>query len=94
MNDDQLKDRLRSIGMTCFVRYFRLFADPSLSNADVTSRLVKREGWAPISTLHRRVRGARSIIDAGRARDALMVIKDSEKVAFLRPDVDSLLKEL
>ena len=94
MNDDQLKDILRSVGMTCFVKYLRLFTNRSLSDVEVAGRLVKREGWAEISTLHRRVRGARRIIAAGRVRDALMLIQDSDRLAFLRQDVDALLREV
>ena len=94
MSDDQLKDTLRSVGMTCFVKYLRLFADRSLSDVEVARRLVRREGWAEISTLHRRVRRARRIIAAGRAEDALMLIKNSERLASLRPDAEALLREM
>ena len=92
LNDDQVRETLRSVGMTCFVKYLRLFGNSSLSAEEVARRLVRREGWAEASTLHRRVRGARRIIDAGRTRDALMLIKESEKLRHLRKEVDDLLE--
>lgn len=77
MNDEHLTRALNSIGKTCFVKYFTQFSNPTLSDERVARILVRREGWAYTSALHRRTREARRIIDAGRAKDALMQVIDS-----------------
>ena len=71
MNDETLDRVLRSIGKACFVNYFTELSDLSLSDEAVARILVKREGWDVAPTLGFRVRGARRIIGAGRAKDAL-----------------------
>ena len=73
MNDNELERTLQSIGKACFLNYFTEFSDLSLSDEAVTRILTEREGWKKLSTLHRRVRGARRIIKAGRAQDARML---------------------
>ncbi len=80
--------------MTCFVKYFRLFANPSWSEKGLAKRLAEREEWDEAAALAFRVRGARRIINAGRAVHALKLIKDSKRLAHLRPQVDALLKEV
>ena len=90
MDDDQLAKDLGSIGMACFVNYFTEFSDESLSDDDVTRILVEQEGWAEISTRNRRVRGARRIIKAGRAKDALIAVSNSSRVP--REVVDKALR--
>ena len=95
MDDIQLKQRLRSVGMTCFVNYFHLFSDFSLSHERVAEILIEREGWEKASTRHRRVRGAHSIIEAGRAKDALTLVADSQMLpASVTSRARSLLKTL
>ena len=81
MNDGELEGLLQSIGKACFVNYFPQFSKSALSDEAVTRILVRREGWAETSTRHRRVRGARQIIKAGRACDTLMLIASSERVS-------------
>ena len=73
MNDNQLERTLQSIGKACFLKYFTEFSDHSLSDEAVAGILVEREDWDEAATLHFRVRGARRIIKAGRAQDALML---------------------
>ena len=80
MNDTQLDRTLRSVGKACFVKYFRLFADRSLSGEAVARLLVEKEGYMSVSARGFRVRGSRRIIEAGRARDALLIVRDSPRV--------------
>ena len=79
MTDKQLDRTLRSIGKACFLAYYELFSDFSLSDNDVATMLVEREGWDEDTALALRVRGARRIIKVGRGRDAL-VLADTPRV--------------
>lgn len=80
MDDEQLGRTLQSVGKSCFANYFTEFSDLSLPDRALSRMLAEREGWSEVSTLHRRVRGARRIIRAGRANDALLLIADSPGV--------------
>ena len=80
MNDNQLQRTLQSIGKACFVNYFPEFSNLTLSDESVARILVEREGWDEAAALNFRVRGARHIIKAGRAKDALMLIVDSPRM--------------
>ena len=79
MNDQQLNRTLNSIGMECFVAYFREFANSGLSNEEVVEILMRDRGYKKKSCLTR-IRGARRIIKAGRAKDALMIISASPRM--------------
>ncbi len=78
MDDDKLDRYLQSVGKRCFVNYFDDFASGLPSDA-VVELLMKNEGYAEKAT-RARVSTARSIIEAGRARDALTKIGRSERV--------------
>ena len=80
MDDEKLRRNLRSIGMECFVRYFDEFSDMSRSNMDVAEVLMRETDYTDKSCLSR-TSHARSIIRAGRARDALIVISESDRVS-------------
>ena len=75
MNDQQLDRNLRTIGKTCFVKYFTTFCDPRLSNNDV-ALLIKPEGYTWKSCLSR-TSHARTIIKSSKAREALLIVRDS-----------------
>ncbi len=77
MNDQQLDRNLRSIGKECFVRFFEEFSDPTLSNDDVAA-LVKEERGYTDKACRSRTSHARSIIRAGRAADALDMVRLSQ----------------
>ena len=79
MNDQQLDRALQSIGMECFVTCFREFDNPALSTKAVVEILMRDRGYAEKSCQNR-TRGARRIIRAGRAKDALMIISESSRV--------------
>ena len=75
MNDRrQLGRNLRSIGKECFVSFFHQFYDRSLSNEDVAVRLQKERGYT-YKAYQSRTSHARSIIKAGRAVDALEMVR-------------------
>lgn len=80
MNDQQLQRNLQSVGMACFVKYFGEFANLSLPNQTVAEILREREGYTP-GSCSGRVSTSRSIIRAGRARDALLMIANAGNVS-------------
>ena len=80
MDDQQLNRALRSVGMSCFIKYFREFSNLSLSNQSVAEMLMERETYTDKSCISR-VGHARSIIRAGRARDALLMIANAANVS-------------
>ena len=83
---------MQSIGKSCFVNYFPEFSDLSLSDEAVACILVEREGWDEAATLYFRVRGARRIIRAGRAEDALLLIAASPRMSKLKSRALSRLR--
>ena len=76
MDDQQLDRNLRSIGKECFVAFFKEFYDCSLSNEDVVAQIKEDRDYTDKSC-RSRTSHARSIIKAGRALDALDVIRFS-----------------
>lgn len=89
MNDQQLDRNLRSIGKTCFVKYFEKFCDSNLSNSDVAS-LIKAEGYTWKSCLSR-TSHARAIINSPRCRDALLAVCESMRLERTIRDKAALL---
>lgn len=79
MNDQQLERTLNSIGMECFVAYFREFANSGLSNEEVVEILMRDRGYKKKSCLTR-IRGARRIIREGRAKEVLIKASESSRV--------------
>ena len=79
MDDTQLDRALRSIGKECFVEYFWEFAKPRISRADMIDLLMREKGYAEVAS-GTRVSGARRIIGAGRAKDALIEIGSSDRL--------------
>ena len=70
MNDHQMLQTLRRIGMEVFETFYDQFADESLTNQQVVALLREHRNYTEQS--HRtRVSGARTIIKAGRGPDAL-----------------------
>ena len=90
MDDPTMKSRLRSAGKECFVTYFTAFCDFARSDEDVAKQIHNETGASSISALHRRVRGAREIIKAGRGRKALINCSQSR----LPPQVKDLATAL
>ena len=90
MNEQQLVRILNSVGKSCFVTYFRQFCDSSLSNEDVAALLKEAEQY-PATACRNRTSGARSIIKAGRGRDALTIIAHSKADARTRHEAATLL---
>ena len=79
MDDQQLNRALRSVGMCCFVKYFGEFDNNALPIPAVVEILREQEGYKE-NACRTRVSKSRSIIRAGRARDALLMIAGSAKV--------------
>ena len=76
MNEQQLVRSLNAVGMRCFITWFRQFCDPSLSNEDVAAQIEETEQYSR-KACRSRTSHARSIINAGRGRDALTIIANS-----------------
>lgn len=79
MTDVQVGRALNSVGMGCFVKYFRLFADESLSRQYLIELLARDKNYTRKAS-GTRVSHARRIIRAGRARDALALVAEAAKV--------------
>lgn len=79
MDDQQLKRSLQSIGMACFVKYYEMFADPSVSNDTAVDILMKEEKFSE-SGSRTRVNQSRRIIREGRRDDALEYISQSSRI--------------
>ena len=90
MNDQQLKRNLQSISKEGFVKYFHLFSDFSRSNEEVVA-VIKSEMDYTDKSCKSRTSHARSIIKAGRARDALIIISKSVRVpASVKDEADGI----
>ena len=93
MNDEQLDRNLRSIGKECFVTYFREFCDLTLSKE--VAAVIKSEMDYTDKSCNPRTSHARSIIKAGRDRDALIIISKSGRVpASVRDEADRIIATL
>lgn len=79
MNDGQLERSINSIGKACFVKYFDNFSNKSISREDLIEKLMETEGYKESGCVTR-VAQARRIIDAGRSKDALIIIASSNRV--------------
>ena len=79
MDEQQLKRSLQSIGMACFVKYYEMFADPSISNDTAVDILMKEEKFSE-SGSRTRVNQSRRIIREGRRDDALEQISQSNRI--------------
>lgn len=92
MNEQQLRRTLTSVGMRCFVKYFRQFCDPSLSDEAVAAQIEEAERYSA-KACRSRTRGARRIIRAGRGRDVLEKIARSKADALTRDEAARLLTD-
>ena len=93
MNDQQLDRNLQSTGKECFVIYFREFCDSSLSNKEVAEILMRETDYTEKSC-RSRPSHARGIINAGRAKDALMNISVSRVPEEIRRRARELAEAL
>ena len=85
MDDWELRYKLREMGMSCFVKYFREFDNPKLSRDSVMRILRENEGYTEGSCALR-TDFARNIIVSGRSGDALQLIT-------LNPNIDYRIKQ-
>ena len=80
MDDQQMDRYLRSVGKQCFVTYFHLFRNPSQSKTDIAELIFQKNAYT-FDSCRTRAGKARRIIKAGLAKDALINIANSKKVA-------------
>ena len=76
MTNEQLKRNLKSIGQTCFVKYFELFASPTIDRIEIIETLKKETDYTEKSCISR-TGHSQSIIRDGRASDALKLVVSS-----------------
>ncbi|MGP8939879.1 hypothetical protein V1605_11795 [Enterobacter soli] len=89
-----LAERLKAIGMACFVNYYHCFADSNLSGADIIEQMHSREGYTEKSS-RSRLSKARKVISEGLSIDALMFIADSGRIQdTVRNDALKLIRVL
>lgn len=86
MLESKLKRHLQSVGKECFVRYFDLFNNARLDNADIIEVLHKECNFTEKACASRTSK-ARAIIREGGAIQALENIANSQRVA---PTVSTL----
>ena len=79
MDDKQLDKFLEKIGKECFVTFYELFCDITLRNIDVALLIQEERGYTDKACASRTSK-ARTIIKAGRARDALDICSKSERL--------------
>lgn len=79
MDDQQLKRSLMSIGLACFVEYYEMFTDSSVSNVTAVDILMKQKKYSE-SGSRTRVCQSRRIIREGRRDDALKYIAQSNRI--------------
>ncbi len=95
MNDQQLDRNLRSVGREVFVAYFSEFCDRSRSNEDVATQIEEERGYTDKSC-RSRTSHARSIIEAGRATDALAMVSCSTSPlvpSYIKKKASELVRE-
>jgi hypothetical protein len=94
MKQEQIKRNLQSVGMACFVKYFRLFSDKTITDASAVKTLRGQEGYTE-SGSRTRVSVSRRLIAQGHARTALSMVTNAEKVdVTTRRTAHTLLNEL
>ena len=82
MDDLQLERYLQSVGKECFVTFFGELSDRELLDETVARYIAEDWGRDRSAALTRRVYPARKIIDAGRAKDALIICSNSRRLPF------------
>ena len=93
MDDQQMERYLRSVGKQCFVTYFREFNNLSQSTTDIAKLISRKNTQYTIDSCRTRASKARRIIEAGLAKDALINIANSKKVAQQSRDDARLIAE-
>ena len=91
MNDQQLERCLQSIGKGCFVTFFEEVYDRAIPDETVARHIA--DGGRDYSVALKRVRSSQRIIDAERARDALINCANSKRLPLHIRDKATILAE-
>lgn len=95
MDDHEMERHLQSIGKQCFVEYYPLLCNQNIPSESVAITITEEKNYRTYdTTLGRRVKPARRIIDAGRARDALLNISESRVPYHIRREAKRLAGEI
>ena len=84
MNNEQFERNLQSVGQACFVEFFDDFSSKTISREDVVELLSSKTKYTEKSCISR-TGHARSIINAGRAQEALEKIINSSSARVTVP---------
>ena len=79
MDRQQLERHLASIGKGCFVKYFDYFKNPKYSHQELVDLLQREEGYEKTACATR-VSNSRTIINEGKAEEALNMIIESSRL--------------
>lgn len=96
MNAKQLARNLQSVGKSCFVKYFSLFASESVDRTGIIEVLKSETAYSEKSCASR-ASHARSIIRAGLGIKALESVVDSESTQIsdeTRKDARDLINSM
>ena len=77
LNEKQLARNIQSVGKSCFVKYFNLFASESINRIDIIEILKNENTYSEKSCISR-TGHAKSIINAGLGVKALQSVVDSD----------------
>lgn len=91
-NNTRITRNLLSIGKECFVTYFFLFDNFKLSTEDIIEQMKKDGKNFTDKSYRSRISKARSIIKAGKSRDALLNVSNSCVPEYVRDQARQLAK--
>ena len=95
MTEEQLARNLQTVGKECFVSYYSRFADPTTDTETVAQFLKEDRPRYTIESCRSRVSHARTIINAGRGKDALTLISRSNRLDHrITKEAKMLIQEL
>lgn len=83
MNDDKLSRNLKSVGMSCFVKYYSFSSSKNIDRTDMIERIKSENKYTEKSCISR-VGHALSVISFGRGVDALNLVVSSNSSRISR----------
>jgi hypothetical protein len=78
MDDEKFNRAMRTIGLTCFVKHYELFADMRMPSGSAAAELSSREETFTTHSCRGRVSTARRVFREGRAKEALRMFLSSK----------------
>ena len=94
MDDKQFNDALTTAGKWFFLSQYRLIISLKNNTAELLDKLYEKEFDSDLSGTKARMYASIRIIDAGRAQEALEIIRDSSRVNRQHPEARDLAEEI